>query len=36
LSYTDVNDGQAHSYYVSTVDNTYNESDLVGPVQWSP
>jgi Tfp pilus assembly protein PilV len=34
LSYTDVDDGKVHSYYVSTVDDKYNESDLVGPVQW--
>ncbi|MEY2516415.1 MAG: hypothetical protein QOJ89_3773 [bacterium] len=25
-----------HSYAVTAVDGTFNESDLIGPVQWSP
>lgn len=37
LSYTDSDaGGSAHSYWVTAVDNTYNESNAVGPVLWSP
>jgi hypothetical protein len=37
LSYTD-SDAQntQHQYWVTAVDSTYNESDVVGPVLWLP
>lgn len=26
----------AHQYWITAVDSTYNESDVIGPVTWSP
>ena len=36
-TFTDASpDGVGHSYWVTTVDNSYNESDPLGEVVWSP
>ncbi len=37
LTYTDGDPGGGgHTYWVTAVDSTYNESDVVGPLVWSP
>lgn len=36
LTFTDSNDGRAHTYYVTAVNSSYNESPVVGPVGWTP
>jgi prepilin-type N-terminal cleavage/methylation domain-containing protein len=32
----DSSDNITHTYWVTTVDNTFNESDPLGPVTWTP
>jgi hypothetical protein len=37
LAFTDASPGSGgHQYWVTAVDSTFNESDALGPITWSP